>query len=383
MRYFLLCFLLIIIFHKSVLAIPPFQIFAPQRFTSSALGQGEAVVSNPYKKESLYYNPAGLSLQEHKDLEVFTPQLGFSSTLIKANSTIKSLNTSNQTNYTTNDINAAYNLLRPYEEGLYTLLGLNPYFIKKNFGIGLLVQNQIQISPYLLGTEFVELDLRADIELRVAGAFRLMEDQLAVGLSVAGINRYELSHMINVLDLNSIRSSAFLSQLKDETQQGVGVGVDLGFLFIPYGNKHAPKIGLNILNLGNTSFKALGKIKKELKVSDMPPSPIPMSISTGISFDPKIDRYSFLFLEGALEFHDINLPISAAKKLHVGLEGGYRGEYIKASLKAGYMYGGFSFGLELDLIGLHITFASYIFEQGILIEQKPMRRNMIEIKLLI
>ena len=160
--------------------------------------------------------------------------------------------------------------------------------------------------------------------------------------------------------------------------QGLGLGFDFGIIIKPFKNFLNPKLGLSILNIGQTRFHALPFLSKPF--SNSPPSSLLESINMGFAISPEIGIF---FTNFALDFRNVNFQEAFNKKLHLGLELGLRKQLISFSLLTGYSQGGVSYGIDVDLVLLKIRIASYMSEDELSLNQKNQRRIILALNFLL
>lgn len=333
-------------------------------------GMGQAFTAVADDQHALYYNPAGLARMDTWSFEVFNFIGGVNAELLQnINDALDAMGDS-----TTSQ--KPENLVRSFrdrfgEENSFRF-GLNPYFVKKNFGFALLANQALNVTLHNGAPDIVSLESASDAEARFGGGYRFMGDKLALGAAVSVRQRYFIGESLGYEKLSTLLKQSDKTQenLRSMVQAGLGVGADFGVMFTPI-ETWTPTLGLSILNLGDVNF-----FKNDSSAARAP-DPIPQSVNVGIAVTPTWGRY---FLRGSLDFRDLNLPTAASKKPSIGFETGF-GTLARAQLglSEGYLTGGFEFRLFV----LNLRYATYATSRGYFPRQDVQRMHLVGAKILL
>ena len=339
-------------------------------------GLSQAVTATADSQTALYYNPAGLRNSKSSSYEVINPYLVYSDgalTVDKKFINLRSL--AYDLPNSIDDLNTFEKQLQELSgESYHAELALSPYYTCPSFGIGLMVHSQLDFNVNNLTPDLAHFYIPNDIEIRGAYAFTFFDDRLYLGLGSHLRLRLLFEKELSIYEVNNFTRDQVLKSVT----QGLGLGFDFGMLVKPFKNFLNPKIGFSILNLGKTRFHALPFLSKHF--SNSPPSPLLESINMGFAISPE---FGLFFSNLALDFRNINFQESFNKKLHLGLEIGLKKSFVSLSLLTGYSQGGFSYGMDLDLILLKIRISSYMAEDELSLNQKSQRRLMVGVNFLL
>ena len=346
-------------------------------------GMGQAFTAVADDQNALYYNPAGLARLDSWSLEIISPFVGFNNALLQNVDSFMEMQTllqggSASTSQTLerlqpiiNDVSGKNNFAR---------VGNAPYFVMKNFGIGLYSDTNIELVPHGQALpELLDFSLQSDADFRVGYAHNFFGEKLAVGGSVSYRARSAaIKDNLGLIEFVEIskdkaKSKAFL---QDTLKAGTGIGADVGMLFTPV-EMWKPTLGVSVLNIGDTRLK---KFEKSTRFKGGAPAPIPQSVNMGLSVTPTFGNW---FTRGALDFRDLNLPTPASDKPCFGLEGGIKGRFVSGALQGGMAEGYLSGGFEARLLVLTLRYATYKTERGYFPNQNAERRHLLQAKILL
>lgn len=354
------------------LALPqqPKHYIAPSFIGVRPVAMGEAFTAIADDQNALYYNPAGLARLSGWSLEVFSFTLGANTNLTKNVSDVMG-NTADAGGSKPSE------MLELFEDHFgknnHFRFSLNPTFVRKNFGVGLMLNQEMNMSLHPVNPSLLDLDSTTDADLRVSGALNFIENKLSLGATVFARNRYFVGDELEYSDADTfIKDKDNLQKnLEALMQSGLGFGADFGLLFSPV-ETWKPTFGLSVLNIGDVKFR-----KSPLKAGSGTPEPLPQSINTGFSVTPK---YGMWTIRAAVDFREINLATPAVQKLSVGMEGAWR-NIIR--VQAGMKELAFTAGAELRLFVLNVRYATYATQKSYFERRGLERHHLFGIKILL
>lgn len=364
---------------------------SPRRYQNNFVGVRPAAMGNAFTAvaddaNALYYNPAGLARLDTWNLDIFSVILGLNNATYSNVKSVSELFGGNGSVTSSKDPAAVIEKLRPILQDIsgenhYARVGINPSFVKRNFGIGIYSGIETEFVPHVNGLPTViDLAFLGDTQLRLAGALNFFGNKLAVGASLNLLVRttgtLEEFGIFEVIDASG-DSDALRNKVEEAFAVGQGIGSDVGLMFTPV-ELWRPTLGLAVKNVGDTGFGKLQFISA--KKWDKTPSPVRQSVNVGFSMMP---QWGARFLRPSIDFRDINLPIPASKKLGYGLEAGIKGKYIKGSLMGGVSEGYLTAGFEADLLLFALRYATYVTDLGTVPTEKAERRHLIQMKVLL
>jgi hypothetical protein len=354
------------------------------------IGMGDAVTSHINDFNALYYNPAGLSLVPHFSFEILNPTIGFNSNLLENMKDFRELakvissNTSGNSNTLLDKIEP---LVRNVSgENHYVKFSLNPHFVIQNFAFGVYSDVDVEVVPHAQTVpNFVDLDLRSDLNVKAAYSHDFFNKKLSVGIGFGATQRSQiLADNLSVFDfLDATKTTESRKELlKDKVKMGWTFVADTGVIFSPI-ETWKPAIGVSILNVGDSRFKTGGVLKnlaKKIGDNTSAPDAIPQSVNLGMSVSPQWDNW---VATGAVDFRDINLALPASQKPSLGLEGGWRSKYFSGLAQTGLNEGYLTAGFELRMTILTLRYATYKTDRGYFPKQNNERRHLIQAKILL
>lgn len=349
----------------------------------AAMGQAFTAVADD--QNALYYNPAGLAKRDSWSLEILSPYAGVNQYLIENMDAFEDLaklgqsGSGGNTDKFVEDLKPILTALSG--ENHFLRVGINPYFVMRNFGIGVYVNEEAEVVPHGNALpNILDFQNQTDVDVRLGGGYRFFGDKLAVGGAASWHARgVVLLDNLGVFDLVDISKDKAKRDdfLKQSVRLGYGIGLDAGMLFTPV-ETWTPTIGLSIMNIGDTKFR---KIKSSSSKFDAgTPDALPQTVNMGASVTPTFGSW---FLRGALDFRDVNLPTPASQKPALGGEAGFKGKWISGAVQAGLSEGYASGGLELRMIVVNLRYATYKTERGYFPTQNPERRHLLGVKIIL
>ena len=341
------------------------------------LGMGEAFTAVADDQNALYYNPAGLARLEGWSFEIINAFFG-----LNENTTVSAVNGLVDKFQKAGSSTAAQ--LQVFKDQLGKNFGMrvgfNPYFVMPRFGLGIYGDAEINGTIHNPKDDFVNIDVRNDVDVRVGYAHKFMADKVFVGAAAYFRNRTLVLGDMGLDQLGALVNKSNKStndRLKDFIQGGSGVGVDVGMLIVPT-EVWQPAFGLAIINLGDTRFVN----SDPLGLGGKKPQNIPQTVNAGMSVAPVHDTGAFgkMVTRFAFDLRGVNLPTPASKKWAAGAEFGWN---RLATVQVGTSEGYLSAGFELRLYVLNIRYATYKSERGFYANQAPERKHLVGLKLLL
>jgi hypothetical protein len=361
-----------------------------RRYQSSYVGVRPAAMGNAFTAvaddaNALYYNPAGLARLETWNLDILSIILGLNQASYQNAKDVTELFNSGQGSSKSDDPAAVVEKLRPVlgnisGENHYARFGINPSFVMQNFGLGLYSGVEAELVPHINGLpKVLDVAFLIDNQFRVGGAYQFFGKKLAVGATVNFLARatatLEDFGVFEVVDASQDKN-ALKSKIEQSFASGYGVGMDTGLLFTPV-ELWKPTIGIAVKNIGDTGFY-FRKLVQSSELENTPP-PLRQSVNAGFSITPQWGR---TYLRSSVDFRDLNVPIPASKKLGYGVEAGIKGNFLKGSLLGGMSEGYLTGGFEVDLFLFALRYATYVTDLGTFPTEKPERRHVIQMKVL-
>jgi hypothetical protein len=361
-----------------------------RRYQSSYVGVRPAAMGNAFTAvaddaNALYYNPAGLARLETWNLDILSIILGLNQASYQNAKDVMELFNSGQGSSKSDDPSAVVEKLRPVlgnisGENHYARFGINPSFVMQNFGLGLYSGIEAELVPHINGLpKVLDVAFLIDNQFRVGGAYQLFGKKLAVGATVNFLARatatLEDFGVFEVVD-SSQDTNALKSKIEQSFASGYGVGMDTGILFTPV-ELWKPTLGIAVKNIGDTGFY-FRKLVQASELENTPP-PLRQSVNAGFSVTPQWGR---TFVRSSVDFRDLNVPVPASKKLGYGVEAGIKGNFLKGSLLGGMSEGYLTGGFEVDLFLFALRYATYVTDLGTFPTEKPERRHVIQMKVL-
>lgn len=342
----------------------------------SAMGEAFTAVADD--QNALYYNPAGLERIENWSLELLPVTVGFSSKSVQgAYDVLDIAKVAGAAFSDPTEFDAFKKSLKTITgKNYHASVGLNPNFVMRHFGFGVRMGAAVDVVPHNPAPDLIDLAFTQDMEIRFGGSYSVFEKRLKFGLALAGRQQGQLDERVSTEQLDTFTNGNPGNELKKMLKTGWGIGADAGLLFTPI-EFWEPTLGLAVNNIGDLRFQPL---KTPINDTPVAPPSIPQSVNLGLSLTPRWGKW---FTRGAMDFRDVNLPISAGKKLRLGVEGGWGGSWISASVQTGVAEGYFTAGAELRLLLLNIRYATYVSERGYYPGQVNERRHLVGLKLLL
>lgn len=294
------------------------------------LGMGGVYVNTVNDETALLTNPAGLGKLRDYTVTVVDPELhgAFANTEIV-----------NVTNFM--EAISIQGLLDRLNQARgqhwHSKLQLFPSFVAPNFGIGLLVKNQMNASVDPAATRY-RLDYVNDWALALGYNFRMFGGVLKIGVTGRLINRTEIHD-----DLDPTATGLTVAAIGKE---GMGLGGDAGMILTaPIAT--LPAIGVSVRDVGNTSYNFREGM---FTATAERPQDTQQTVDVALSFQPILGNRARATI--AFEYHGITTPLveaeeDAIKRSHVGAEINFADfAFVRAGANQGYWTAGLEFATE-------------------------------------
>ena len=344
-----------------------------------AMGMGGSYVSIGGSADTLFYNPAGLStLPEDKGWEVNV--LGFTGA---ASDNVIDFVEGMMDAFDVTDLNGDGDedddQLRAVNDELAKYRGDNMHIRLSDFTSlakktgktafalgGLATARADGISHQGLGSNGI-LEVNADAHYGgIGGLSYAIYDNLSIGAAVKFLHRESLMHAFTSRELVDNQDNLEDYIFDDLRESGNAVGFDVGAIYNFLGaSAFKPAVGLSFLNIGDMDFGDAGEM--------------PMTANLGFSINPDIPTFEHLIV--ALDYVDMFRNYSEdsdiGKRLRFGAELClFSKKAIGAMVRAGLYQGYATFGADLRLSIVTLSYVTYAEEIGAYAGQDDDRRHL-------
>lgn len=347
-----------------------------------AMGMGGAYTAVGGTVDTLFYNPAGLSLiPKDKGWEVNILNLS-----AEANDDGLKFYRDLQSALDTTDLNgdgsatddqqrAVNDLLYDYS-GKYIHIRAADFtsFGKStdalSFGVGALASGRFDALPHQgFGPEGV-LEVDSDVTYGALGGISVpLSTRLSAGVSLKYMHRDALTQTFSAREIVDNATDLNDYVLDDLRRTGSAVGFDAGAIWsIAPSSWWRPALGVSVMNIGDLDMKDAGTI--------------PMTVNAGFSIRPKIETFRSLLF--AVDYVDIangyEQDSDAAKRLRYGAELQlFDQTAFELALRAG-MYEGYpTAGLNLRVSIISLSYTFYSEETGAYAGQDRDKRQLLNL----
>ena len=383
-------------------------------YTTKPNGMGGAFNSIANDKNTVWFNPAGISrmrrARSRKKLHIVNfPNLqatwnengeSYVASMIGGGSDegISSIISDNATEFSTENIFA--------NVGLFPMIG----FDTKKRGqtpmiIGAYAQTRltsiIDTSDISSGTTTASTAALADVGVMYDIAWNTKSNLFSMGLQVRGIKRYDYQDILSTDVL--LDQDALLERMKEYSNSTIGVALDFGFIWT-FADIWLPTLAFSVMNaplschedylnpFSMTRQTVCGTVfQGDIKNNDAISLVDPTNIMLGVSMTPRITRKVGFRI--ALEAHNLKpevgeqnwglSDVSFARKIHAGLELFYGNplEPNKFSLVTGFKQGYITYGVNMRLGALELAYANYSEDISNTTESRQDQRQIVELSL--
>lgn len=318
------------------------------------LGRGQAGLADPRDEDALFFNPANLnhkSRPESFKAVVLSPLVIFSDTANQL---------SNVGNDDTKKLEALRDLVgKPAFVGFSNFTGA----LFKDTGIGLVnsasANFYVYKNPENSGVESLNLNAKTDNGLTAGYSPTIPVDGLQVGVTAKLIKRTVYLADISIADVTAVKEF----KPARYSNNGVGLGFDLGSIYKLADVPLKPQVGLTLQNLGDTSFSQAKKTGPHVTA-------MPQTLNAGVGIFPELGvGKSSVFVD----FRDLlnREESNVFKRFHLG------GEFIYAATVGatiGINQGFPSAGILLTTHYFSADVGTYGEEVGVRIGERSSRR---------
>jgi hypothetical protein len=320
-----------------------------------AMAMGNAFVSVADDEEALFYNPAGLAGIESSTLQPLSTDLEISGDIVDSTtasySQFKNLSGDSLNVLMGKDV---------YLHGNYV-----PTYVTKNFGLGVLMDQQISLNTQNKSMPQVELGYQATNGIQMGYAFGLERGRRSRSDLRFGIG---FKYLFRRGGYSTLTQKQIVNMSKDEIKQivgdfGHGVGFDLGTQYVFHMTSHLKfQTGAAWTEIGGVSF---GNDTAE---------PIAGGLSAGLSV-----RYEIAHMGATLAYdmRHITQSMDPRLKNHFGAELSVPFFKLYAGLNEIYP----TFGLGLDFGLVQLLAVSYAEEASSFAKINPERRYLLHISM--
>jgi hypothetical protein len=341
-----------------------------------AMGMGGAFYGLSDDQNALFYNPAGLALYR-----------GTGELMLSLQGTIPSqlgqvINTYNAgTNYS--NASAIVSAIQGYQgSALSAGFNLMPFYLRKNFAIGLLIADT-KVNAALLGNNFdssIDVTGVSDTGLFVGFGRQTFDDHLYLGFNAKLMGRVGGHKMLSALDL--INAGGVNLNLSSLGGAGLGLDFDIGSTYdfpVPIvGLKN--RLSLVVSNLLASDFSLY-------RISGVPPG-LPRLISLGSEVVMPgykwIDNFNILldlaeFGAGGQDDQDLGARDgSFFKHVNLGVEIPMNGWFV---VRGGIHQGDWTFGLGIETQIVKLELATYAEQLDFGVGRLPSRRFALQLSI--
>tara|TARA_B110001454_G_C12723326_1_gene436675 strand:+ start:31751 stop:32854 length:1104 start_codon:yes stop_codon:yes gene_type:complete len=339
--------------------------FASERFEFyngiRPLGMGNASVASVNDETALIVNPAGLGKLRNFFGTILDPELDMGSSALN---TYRAKSFSNPTSVS----QVLPAVAATPGDYFYARTQLFPSFVARNFGIGLLVKNEL--GTLASSATSASVFYRDDMALLLGYNFRFWDGRIKLGFTGKIISRTEVNETAidpsGAVDLTSLAAA-------NQAKHGLGIGSDVGLILTaPWDN--LPTLAIVARDIGNTTFD---KTYFTRMTTNERPNSVAQDIDAGLSFQI-IHRPNIRSL-WAVDYHGILTAKDEEDKnklYHLGVEVNFGDVFF---FRAGYNQRYVTAGFELASERFQFQIATYGEEVGTAAEPKEDRRNVAKI----
>jgi len=340
-----------------------------------AMGMGGAGVSIGGQFDSVFYNPAGLGKMPDNNWEV---NLGQFSAAVGEN--VIDFANDMQDAFDSDDdeqLNEVNQVLSDYRgDHLHMSVSDLVSVAKRSdniaFGIGALGSGTLNAVPNQgLGDEgllYVQSSLKYG---GIGGMSYRFSDNLYLGASLKYMQNEAVDYFFTATELVENEDDLEDYILNEVKEDGSSFGIDAGVIYeFMRDSKLKPAVGLSVLNIGDMDFGDAGEI--------------PMTVNLGASINPEIPYFhSFIF---GIDYVDLLKNYEEdddfGKRLRLGGELGiFDKKYASMAVRAGLYQGYGTFGADLRIFILTMSYTSYAEEVGAYAGQDKDRRHLVTLNL--
>lgn len=354
--------------------------------STRAMGMGGAYTAVGGRADTLFYNPAGLAnMPKDKGWEVdlinVSAEVGKNSVdfFKDLQDALDTPDRPGDTDGTADDEQqkAVNDVLAQYRGENLHLRVADFTAIAKSwerfaFGIGGLASGRFDAIAHQGFSADGVLELNADVTYGGIGGFSFgLTPDLFIGISAKALNRDSIIHNFTARELVEHQDNMD-TYIKDTVRKtGSAVGFDAGMIWkFDEESWWRPSLGLSVLNIGDLDFKEAGMI--------------PMTVNAGIAVNPRITWFRSLTL--AADYVDITNNFTEdkdlAKRIRYGAELQLFDKLpVEMALRLGMYEGSPTFGADLRLLIVTVSYTMYSEEVGAYAGQDKDKRQLLTLNI--
>ena len=252
-------------------------------------------------------------------------------------------------------------------DNVYARAQTSPMFLMKNFGFGLIFDQQFAYFTKNLALPKITLGYQTTMGLQVAfgtqlssGRHRPGNPSLNIGGAVkvlwrrGGYRQWAQSELLAFDGTIGLATELF-------GNFGMGLGIDLGAQYVlPMSRQLQLSFGTAFTDIGDTAFSSAAS-----------PQQGNWSAGLGVKYDAGLMDLSF-----AYDFRNILAPLDWRAKNHVGMEVGFPIVDLFVGINQAYL----TYGVGVDVWVFKVEAVSYAEELSAQLFQDPNRRYMVRIE---
>ena len=316
---------------------------------------GGAYVATVDDAEGIFLNPASMAGVQKITLTYMNLDVEGSSDIYSESSKLSTFN-----NFNASSVNSLMG------EDLYGHVSLSPSIMMPNFGIALLVDDQVALNPKNQASPDVQLGYQFTNGVQAAWGYSISpggrrssgQSELRFGVGAKMMWRRGGYYDIPLTEIMSANEDT----IKDLAGgYGVGFGVDLGTQYIQHVTQRLSlQAGAAYTDIGNMSF------------SSPQAAPVPENLSLGVGAVYDFSQFKATL---AWDYQHITQDLDPQKREHIGLA---------IDMPFVSIYGGLSetlptYGASVDLWFFRLTALEYWEELGTIVGQDTERRYELEL----
>lgn len=326
-----------------------------------SLGMGGAFYALSDDEYALFYNPAGLSNYRGEGQFMGSLNVNASAASLSGISQLQGLQGGS--------VSSTVNSLQTFQgKPMYVGVGLFPFYLNKNFAIGMLI-GDTKADIAILGRDIdtsVDVTAISDTALVVGYGRKIVNDDLHVGFNFKGVVRAGGQKSFTALDI--AQGDGLNFELTELGGAGAGIDLDLGAIYdirgLPFGDLN--QVSLTFSNL-------LASELNMVKVEGTPPRLVRMMSLGARSVFPGygiIDNFHVMLdlaefgIGGESNEHFGARGGSFWKHVNFGVEMPIHGWFV---MRSGFRQGNFTAGFGVRTSLFQLDFATYAEEmlQGV------------------
>lgn len=320
------------------------------------IGMGGAFAAVADDRNTVFYNPAGLSRIDGFTLGVFNPAVGVGENGFDMYSDSEDIDM--------DDTGEVADLLRDYTgEHMHLYAALTPHlgFRINNFGVMVSAFGIGSMDSTVRNPVYPQFNMNARIDIGGIGGVGFMVPGvkgLRAGAAFKSISRESINEVYTPAQ---IAADDFEDRIEDDKKSGTATGLDLGFIYtLPWNKYFETDVALTGQNIPELEFDDGETLETEW--------------TAGVALKKEIGPFAVL---AALDYRDITDNIEEdsdlGKRIHMGTEVQFKDLF---AVRAGFNQGYPTLGASLDLWVIKFDAAMYSEEVGAYAGQREDKRYM-------